>query len=61
MPRGFHPNEIQEVEKALRGESGEGGIDARAIQPYLTYKLSREINAALTLTAREGGVELVAG
>ena len=58
---GTHSKIHEEVEKALRGESGEGGIDARAIQPYLTYKLSREINAALTLTAREGGVELVAG
>jgi histidine phosphotransferase ChpT len=58
---GTHTKVLEETEKALRGESGSNGFDARAIQPYLTHKLSREINAALTLTAKDGAVELVAG
>ena len=52
---------LDEVEKAVRGEASAAPIDARAIQPYLTHKLSRGINAGLTLTVREGEVELAAG
>ncbi len=50
---------LEDVANAVRGE--EAHLDARGIQPYLTHKLSRELNAGLTLTAREGAVELVAG
>ena len=49
----------EEVANAVRGE--EAHLDARGIQPFLTHKLSRDLNAGLTLTAREGSVELAAG
>ena len=49
----------EEVANAVRGE--ETHLDARGIQPFLTHKLSRDLNAGLTLTAREGAVELAAG
>jgi histidine phosphotransferase ChpT len=52
---------LDEVEKAVRGEASAAPIDARAIQPYLMHKLARGINAGLTLTARDGGIELAAG
>ena len=54
-----HARVLDEVSNALRGE--EAHLDARGIQPYLTHKLSRDLNAGLTVTAREGVVELVAG
>ncbi len=54
-----HARVLEEVANAVRGE--EAHLDARAIQPYLTHKLSRDLNAGLTLTAREGAVELAAG
>ncbi|HWD27372.1 MAG TPA: histidine phosphotransferase family protein [Rhizomicrobium sp.] len=50
---------LEEVSNALRGE--ESHLDARGIQPYLTHKLSRDLNAGLTLTQREGMVEIQAG
>lgn len=56
-----HARALDEVQKALRGETTDGQVDARGIQPYLTYRLSRALNAALTLSAREGVVELTAG
>jgi histidine phosphotransferase ChpT len=51
----------EEVEKALRGDAQSGQPDARGVQPFLTYKLARLLNAGLTLTAGEGVVELAAG
>jgi histidine phosphotransferase ChpT len=51
---------LEEVEKAVRGEPN-GPLDGRSIQPYLTYKLSRVLNAGLTLVARDNEIELVAG
>ena len=51
---------LEEVEKAARGEPVYP-LDGRSIQAFLTYKLARTLNAGLTLTARDGTVELVAG
>jgi histidine phosphotransferase ChpT len=51
---------LEEVEKAMRGEQT-AALDGRSIQAYLTHKLARGLNAGLTLSAREGVVELVAG
>ena len=51
---------LEEVEKAMRGEST-AALDGRSIQAYLTHKLARGLNAGLTLSAREGVIELVAG
>lgn len=51
---------FEEVERAARGESGLA-LDGRTIQAFLTHKLARNLNAGLTLTAREGAVEVTAG
>jgi len=56
-----HARALDEVQKAVRGETGDGQLDARCIQPYLTQRLSRSLNAGLTLTVAEGVVELAAG
>ncbi len=50
---------LDDVANAVRGE--ETHLDARGIQPYLTHKLSRDLNAGLTLTPKEGSVEIAAG
>lgn len=51
----------EEVEHTLRGQQIQGAVDARGIQPHLTYRLSRAVNAALTVTAGEGVMEIAAG
>jgi histidine phosphotransferase ChpT len=56
-----HVRVLEEVERGVRGEAGDGILDARGIQPYLAYKLARGVNAGLTLTTREGGILLAAG
>lgn len=58
---GSHARVLEEVEKAVRGEVGSGVADARGVQPFLTHKLARALNAGLTLTAGEGCVDLAAG
>jgi len=55
-----HARALDEVQKAVRGEAADQ-LDARGIQPYLTHRLSRSLNAGLTLTVGEGVVELTAG
>ena len=57
---GSHARVLEEVEKAVRGEVN-SGPDARGVQPFLTHKLARELNAGLTLTAGEGFVDIAAG
>jgi histidine phosphotransferase ChpT len=49
----------EDVERALRGEATDA--DARGVQPVLTSRLARGVNAGLTITFREGRVELTAG
>ncbi len=58
---GAHARVLEEVEKAVRGDANSGQPDARGVQPFLTHKLARSLNAGLTLTAGEGFVDLVAG
>jgi histidine phosphotransferase ChpT len=58
---GLNARLLEEVEKAARGEINSGATDARGVQPYLTHKLARALNAGLTLTAGDGFVEIVAG
>jgi len=58
---GSHARVMEEVEKAVRGEPTAGQPDARGVQPFLTHKLARALNAGLTLTAGEGFVDLTAG
>jgi histidine phosphotransferase ChpT len=52
---------LEDVEKAIKGDVGSGQMDARGVQPFLTHKLARTLNAGLTMTAGEGQVELAAG
>jgi len=49
----------EDVERALRGEVLDH--DARGVQPVLTFRLAKGVNAGLTITPREGFVEIVAG
>jgi len=49
----------EELERALRGEAAEP--DARGVQPVLTYRLAKGVNAGLTISLRDGRVELAAG
>ena len=56
-----HARVLEEVGNAVRGEAQQSHLDARGIQPNLTHKLSRDLNAGLTLTQREGVVEIHAG
>jgi histidine phosphotransferase ChpT len=58
---GLNARLLEEVEKAARGEINSGATDARGVQPFLTHKLARALNAGLTLTAGDGFVEIVAG
>jgi histidine phosphotransferase ChpT len=57
---GTNARVLEEVEKAALGEPS-APLDGRSIQAYLTHKLARGLNAGLTLSARDGTVELVAG
>ena len=52
---------VEDTERALRGEQSQSTYDARHVQPALTYRLAKGINAGLTISAREGQVELAAG
>jgi histidine phosphotransferase ChpT len=56
-----HARVLDEVERAVRGETADAHLDARGIQPYLTHKLARQLNAGLTLQTRDGVVEIAAG
>jgi histidine phosphotransferase ChpT len=51
----------EDVERSLRGESEPEALDARGIQPILTHRLSRSVNASLGIALKDGAVELVAG
>jgi len=57
--QGLNARVTEEVDRSIRGEAL--SVDARHVQPFLTHKLSRAVNAALTLTAVEGAVEITAG
>lgn len=52
---------LEDVERALRGDTAATPCDARGIQPLLTHKLARVLNAGLTVTAHGDRVEIVAG
>jgi len=57
--QGLNARVTEDVDHALKGESL--NVDARHVQAFLTHKLSRSVNAALTITPLEGAVELTAG
>jgi histidine phosphotransferase ChpT len=56
---GLNARVTEEVNQAIRGEAQ--NVDARHVQPFLTYKLSRTVDATLTIMPLAGAVELVAG
>ncbi len=58
---GLNARVTEDVGRSLRGESQPEALDARAIQPFLTYRLSRTVNAGLSIAAHDGFVELTAG
>ncbi len=59
---GLNARVSEEVGKSIRGESEPGSLDARAIQPFLTYRLSRTVNAGLAIgVVSDGVVEISAG
>ena len=58
---GMNARALEDVERGVRGDGEAGPVDARGIQPFLTYRLSRNVNAGLTLTLGDGMVELTGG
>ena len=59
--QGTHVRVAEDVARLLRGESTLAAIDARAVQPFLTHKLSRTVNAGMVLDQGEGFVEITVG
>jgi len=57
--QGMNARVTEDVDHALKGEAL--NVDARHVQPFLTYKLSRTVNAALTIMPLDGAVEIVGG
>ena len=57
--QGLNARVTDEVGHAIKGEAL--NVDARHVQPFLTYTLSRSVKAPLTITPMDGTVELVAG
>ncbi len=51
----------EDVAQILKGEQVQGPVDARAIQPHLTHRLARTVNAGLTVAVGEGSVVITAG
>ena len=56
---GLNARVTEDVDRSIRGEAA--NVDARHVQPFLTYKLSRTVNAALTIAPMDGAVEIVGG
>jgi histidine phosphotransferase ChpT len=57
--QGLNARVTEEMDRALKGEAL--SVDARHVQPFLTHKLSRTVNAALSLQPVEGAVEIIGG
>lgn len=56
---GLNARVTEDVGKVVRGEAMD--VDARHIQPFLTYKLARVVNAGLVVRPLEGAVEISGG
>lgn len=56
---GLNARVTEEVAQAIKGEAV--NVDARHVQPFLTYKLSRTVDTTLAIMPLEGAVEIVAG
>jgi len=57
--QGLNARVTEAVEHAIKGDAL--NVDARHVQPFLTYKLSCTVNAALTIMPMDGAVEIIAG
>jgi histidine phosphotransferase ChpT len=57
--QGTNARITEDVERSIRGEAL--NVDARHVQPFLTHKLSRTVNAALTVVPGEGFIEITSG
>ncbi len=58
---GTNARVLEDVERAIRGESGLNALDARGVQPYLTHRLALGVNTGLAMVASDGQVVLTAG
>jgi histidine phosphotransferase ChpT len=58
--KGQNARMLEEVQNAAMGEPS-APLDGRSIQAYLTHKLAKGVNAGLTVSSRDGVIELVAG
>jgi len=56
---GLNARVTEEVDRSLKGEAA--NVDARHVQSFLTHKLSRTVNAAVTVAPGEGFVEVTGG
>ena len=55
---GAYARMLEDTERNLRGENSADKVDARGIQPFLTHRLSRTVNAGLSFSIAEGLIEL---
>jgi histidine phosphotransferase ChpT len=56
---GLNARVTEDVDHAIKGEAV--NVDARHVQPFLTYKLSRTVGTSLAIMPMEGAVEIAAG
>lgn len=57
--QGLNARVTEETARSLKGEAL--NVDARHVQPFLTHKLSRTVNATLSIVLGEGAVEIIGG
>jgi histidine phosphotransferase ChpT len=57
--QGLNARVTEDVDRSVKGEALD--VDARHVQPFLTHKLSRTVNAALSIVPGEGVVEIIGG
>ncbi|HEX4028605.1 MAG TPA: histidine phosphotransferase family protein [Rhizomicrobium sp.] len=55
--QGLNARVTEDVDRSIKGEAL--NVDARHVQPFLTHKLSRTVNATLTLVPGESAVEII--
>jgi histidine phosphotransferase ChpT len=56
---GLNARVTEEMDRAIKGDAE--NVDARHVQPFLTYKLSLTVDTTLAIMPMDGAVELVAG
>jgi len=56
---GLNARVTEDVDRAIKGEAPH--VDARHVQPFLTYKLARTVGASVTVMPVDGAVEIVGG